>query len=150
MPRNVEDSFGCTKKEQHCINAVQAVMKRLPDTDEILISDNSDVGIYEAVMEGVIVGGIAYRKVGNLVTLLVTSVFPEFRGKGIPSKLLRGVLDKIRTRGETLAVKCPFAAEFIVSHAEYADLLDTVHARRHPTRDPTSDRAGLYKIDKLY
>lgn len=96
-----------------------------PDTEDLIITENSEVGIYEAILGGETVAGVIYSKTGNRVTLLATSVFPAFRGKGIPARLLSGILDKLRTQGETATMTCPFAAEFVSAHPEYADVLDS-------------------------
>jgi predicted GNAT family acetyltransferase len=96
-----------------------------PDTEDLIITENSEVGIYEAVLGGETVAGVIYSKTGNRVTLLATSVFPAFRGKGIPARLLSGILDKLRTQGETATMTCPFAAEFVSAHPEYADVIDS-------------------------
>jgi predicted GNAT family acetyltransferase len=94
-----------------------------PDAEELVITENSAIGIYEAVLGGEIVAGVIYSKALNRVALLATSVFPAFRGKGIPAKLLSGVLDRLRAQGATVTISCPFAAEFVGAHPEYADVL---------------------------
>jgi predicted GNAT family acetyltransferase len=83
---------------------------------------------------GEIVAGVVYSKAGNRVTLLATSVFPAFRGKGIAARLLSGVLDKLRAQGETATITCPFAAEFVSTHPEYADVLDSAVPRNGTAR----------------
>lgn len=95
-----------------------------PDTEDLIITENSEVGIYEATLGGVTVAGVVYSKTGSHVTLLATSVFPEFRGRGIAARLLGGVLDKLRARGEAVTITCPFAAAFVSAHPEYADVRD--------------------------
>jgi predicted GNAT family acetyltransferase len=94
------------------------------DAAELSITENSDFGIYEATLGGVSVAGVVYNRTGNRVTLLSTAVFPEFRGRGIAGRLLGGVFDKLRANGETATLRCPFAAEFVEAHPEYADLVD--------------------------
>lgn len=95
------------------------------DLADLTITENGDVGIYEATRDGVTVAGVVYSRTGHRVTLLATSVFPEFRGQGIAGKLLGGVLDRLRAEGATAALSCPFAAEFINAHPEYADVIDS-------------------------
>lgn len=90
------------------------------------ITDNRDVGIYEARLDGVTVAGVVYS---SHITLLATSVFPEFRGKGIAGELLAGVLDRFRAQGETVTITCPFAARFISAHPDYADVIDAATPR---------------------
>ena len=91
--------------------------------DEFTITKKPDVGIYEAALDGVTVAGVVYSRVGKHVTLLATSVFPEFRGKGIAARLLSGVLDELRASGDRVTVSCPFATAFARSHPEYADVI---------------------------
>lgn len=105
-----------------------------PDADDLVITENSDAGIYEAALGGQTVAGLVYRRAGNRVTLLATSVFPEHRGKGIAARLLGGVLDKLRAQDETVTVTCPFAAAFINAHAEYRDMLDPAMSEDRMTK----------------
>jgi predicted GNAT family acetyltransferase len=90
----------------------------------LVVSDDQDAGIYEATLDGTAAAGVVYARTGGRVTLLATSVFPQFRGQGIAAALLTRVLDGIRHRGDTITVTCPFTARFLASHPEYADLID--------------------------
>lgn len=92
---------------------------------DLTIVENPAAGIYEGVVGDVTAAGVVYTKVGNRVTLLATSVFPEFRGQGYATRLLAGVLDRLREDGATATVSCPFAATFLSDHPEYADVLDS-------------------------
>ncbi|WBB67672.1 GNAT family N-acetyltransferase [Micromonospora sp. WMMD812] len=94
------------------------------DADDLVITDNSELGIYEATIGGRTAAGLIYSKVGSRVILLATSVLPEFRGKGVAARLIGGVLDELRTQGRTATVTCPFATTFVNAHPEYADVLD--------------------------
>ncbi|MHA6694860.1 GNAT family N-acetyltransferase [Homoserinimonas sp. A520] len=96
-----------------------------PDMEDLIITENSEVGIYEATLKGVTVAGVVYSKTGSHITLLATSVFPEFRGRGIAARLLGGVLDRLRAQGESVTITCPFAAAFVSAHPEYADFRDS-------------------------
>lgn len=124
MAGNAEGMVTLTGTEQDGAD-VDRSATTTPDTEDLIITENSDVGIYEAVLGGETVAGVVYSKAGNRVTLLATSVFPEFRGKGIAARLLSGVLDRLRAQGETVTITCPFAAEFVSAHPEYADVLDS-------------------------
>lgn len=99
------------------------------DPGELIITENSGVGIYEATRDGVTVAGAVYSRTGDRVTLLATSVFPEFRGQGIAGRLLGGVLDRLRAEGATVTLSCPFAAEFVAEHPEYAGVIAPGAAR---------------------
>jgi predicted GNAT family acetyltransferase len=52
-----------------------------------------------------------------------TEVPQELSGRGIGSRLARGVLDDIRAAGLKVVAKCPFMAGYIGKHPEYADLV---------------------------
>lgn len=93
------------------------------DLGDLTITENRELGIYEATRGGVTVAGVVYSRTGSRVTLLATSVFPEFRGQGIAGKLLAGVLDKLRAEGVMATLSCPFAAEFVNAHPEYAEVI---------------------------
>jgi predicted GNAT family acetyltransferase len=121
MAGTAESMVTPTGTEQEGANVVPATTA--PGAEDFIIIENSALGIYEAVLGGEIVAGVIYSKAVNRVALLATSVFPAFRGKGIPARLLSGVLDKLRAQGVTVTVSCPFAAEFVGAHPEYADVL---------------------------
>src|SRR5262245_42578043 len=87
-----------------------AALPVMSDSDDLVITKNTEAGIYEAELGGAVVAGVVYTKSGGRVTLMATSVFPEFRGKGIGARLLGGVLDMLRAQGETVTATCPYAA----------------------------------------
>ncbi|MET3934422.1 GNAT family N-acetyltransferase [Arthrobacter sp. OAP107] len=91
-----------------------------PHAVDLIITENSEGCIYEAVSGGEAVAGVVYSKAGNHLTLRATSVFP---GKGIAAWLLGSVLDRLRMQGETVAASCPLAAAFVSAHPEYADVV---------------------------
>ncbi|RAO50070.1 hypothetical protein GAR06_00583 [Micromonospora saelicesensis] len=94
--------------------------------EDLVITNNSALGIYEATIAGRTAAGLVYSQVGNRLVLLATSVLPEFRGKGIAARLIGGVLDELRRQGRTASVTCPFATAFVHAHPEYADVLKDV------------------------
>ncbi|WP_433131198.1 GNAT family N-acetyltransferase [Micromonospora sp. CA-240977] len=103
------------------------------DADDLVITDNSELGIYEAAIGGRTAAGLVYSQVGGRVILLATSVLPEFRGRGVGARLISGVLDELRRQRKTATVTCPFTAAFVDAHPEYADVLDPAFPRSHAT-----------------
>ena len=110
------------------------------DAGTVTITDNKEAGAYELEVDGETAAGLLYKETGTRVTLLATSVFPEFRGRGIAGTLLAAVLVMLRAEGRTVTLTCPFAAAFVHSHPEYADVVDPTfpgsarpgtHGRRH-------------------
>ncbi|WP_406108645.1 GNAT family N-acetyltransferase [Micromonospora globbae] len=133
MAGNPKDMITLTSAEQDVADSSSAGATA-PDREDLVITDNSELGIYEATIGGRTAAGLVYNKVGNRVVLMATSVLPEFRGQGVAARVVAGVLDELRRQGRTATVTCPFAAAFVHSHPEYADVL-------HPAL-PGSQTAG--------
>ncbi len=66
-----------------------------------------------------------YRRDGKLIVLEHTEVPPELSGKGVGSRLVKGVLDQVRAEGLKAVAECDFVKSWIGKHPQYADLLKT-------------------------
>jgi predicted GNAT family acetyltransferase len=98
------------------------------NTPEFEVVNDEKSGIYEAIADGTALAGLTYDLAGDhRLVLLATSVFPEFRGRGIATALIRRVLDDARDKGKTVTIRCPIVHEFIQRTPEYADLVDPEH-----------------------
>ncbi len=64
-----------------------------------------------------------YTLDGKILTLRHTEVPKELEGRGIGSRLAKGVLDLARSRGLKVVPRCPFIKGWIGKHPDYADLL---------------------------
>ncbi|MBP2708335.1 N-acetyltransferase [Microbispora sp. RL4-1S] len=92
------------------------------------VVDDEKAGIYEAIAGDRAIGGLPYDVAGeDRLVLLATSVFPEFRKRGVATELIRRALDDVRTQGKTVTVMCPIVRTFIERNPEYADLIDPKH-----------------------
>ncbi|MPZ63698.1 MAG: hypothetical protein GEU93_20960 [Propionibacteriales bacterium] len=132
MAANAEDMITLTSAEQDSGGANPSGTTA-PDAEDLVITDNSELGIYEATIGDQTAAGLVYNKIGNRVILRATSVLPEFRGKGVAARLIGGVLDELRIQGKTATITCPFTAAFVNAHPEYADVLDPVFPGSHTT-----------------
>ncbi|MGO4595035.1 GNAT family N-acetyltransferase [Leifsonia sp. 2TAF2] len=90
---------------------------------EFFVVNNTETESYDAVSGDTLVGGITYQRHGDVVTLIATSVYPEFRGQGVATELIRRVLDAIRSEGLQVKVQCPIVKTFIEQHDEYDSLV---------------------------
>ena len=90
---------------------------------EIEVKDNRGELRYEALAGGELLGQIRYRLEPGLVVLVHTDVEPSAEGKGVGSRLVGGALADIRRRGLRVVPICPFVADYIRRHPEYADLV---------------------------
>lgn len=132
MADNAEDMITLTGAD-HDLDGSNLSGATTSDAEDFVITNNSEVGTYEATIGGRTAAGLVYNKVGNRVILLATSVLPEFQGKRVAARLIGGVLDELRTQGRTATVTCPFTAAFVNAHPEYADVLDPAFPGPHTT-----------------
>ncbi len=63
-----------------------------------------------------------YKRAGGVIDILHTEVPPALNGKGIGSRLVRGLLDLVRAEGVKVRPLCPFVRSYMDKHPEYADL----------------------------
>ncbi len=87
-----------------------------------MIHDNPEASRFELPV-GELLAFVDYRRVGTVLTLTHAEVPPSLEGRGIGSQLVKGVLELIRARGETVIPRCSFVRRYLERHPEYADLL---------------------------
>jgi predicted GNAT family acetyltransferase len=85
------------------------------------VHDNGERKRFELEVEGHIAFS-EYRRNGNVIEIRHTEVPPALGGKGVGSRLVRGLLDLIRAEGAKAVPVCPFVKAYIEKHPEYADL----------------------------
>jgi predicted GNAT family acetyltransferase len=61
---------------------------------------------------------LVYRRNGNRLVLLHTSVPAELAGRGIGGQLVRAAVDKAAAAGLTIVPLCPFASDWLERHPE--------------------------------
>jgi len=64
-----------------------------------------------------------YRRDDMTITITHTEVPRAVEGRGIGSKLVKGMLDQIRQEGRKVVPRCSFVAAYIGRHPEYRDLV---------------------------
>jgi predicted GNAT family acetyltransferase len=79
---------------------------------------------FEILVEGKRAGFAEYARRGDRVIFTHTEIDPAYEGRGLGSKLARGVLDHARTAGDAVVPLCPFIEGFVEKHDQYADLVD--------------------------
>jgi predicted GNAT family acetyltransferase len=73
--------------------------------------------------DGDVAGFAEYRMAApDRIVLTHTEIDERFEGHGLGSALAKAVLDDIRGRGWQVVPRCPFMADYIRRHPEYADL----------------------------
>ena len=64
-----------------------------------------------------------YSLAPGVITFTHTEVPAALRGRGIASRLMRGVLETARADGLKVVPRCSFVAAFMRRHPEFNDLL---------------------------
>ena len=87
------------------------------------MKDNPALGRFEMV-SGDSTAFVEYRRAGGgRIALLHTEVPEAQSGRGVGSKLMRGVLDALRAEGAKVVPRCEFVAAYVERHPEYRDLM---------------------------
>jgi predicted GNAT family acetyltransferase len=87
------------------------------------VRDNSARQRFELDAEGHVAFS-EYMRADGVIEIRHTEVPPALNGKGIGSRLVRGLLDLVRAEGAKVRPRCPFVRGYIEKHPEYADLLE--------------------------
>jgi len=87
------------------------------------VVDNPDQSRFELLDEGRLLGWADYRPAGASVIVAHTEIVRGHEGEGLAGELLRGALEAIAERGQTVIPTCPFAAAYIRRHPEHVDLV---------------------------
>jgi predicted GNAT family acetyltransferase len=85
------------------------------------VRDNAALHRFELDAEGQ-VAFATYRRAGGVIAFLHTETPPALRGRGIASRLIRCALELARAEGMKVRPLCPFVADYIAAHPEFADL----------------------------
>ena len=88
------------------------------------VKDNQAASRFEMTSGGAVAFVEYERAGGGRIALLHTEVPEALSGQGVGSKLVRGVLDRIRAAGARVVPRCEFVAAYVERHPEYRDLLD--------------------------
>ena len=91
--------------------------------DEIRVVDNRERKHYELWVGEALAGTIVYGIKPGAIVLIHTQVDEQLEGRGLGSKLVRGALDDIRSRGLRLVPLCPFVRAYLERHPDERDLV---------------------------
>ena len=89
---------------------------------DVIVSENKEKKRFEVTLDGK-AAVIEYIRAEDKMYLTHTEVPNEFEGKGIASKMVKQVLQKIKDEGLKLVPLCPFIASYIKRHPEWKEIL---------------------------
>lgn len=86
------------------------------------VVDNPARSRFELVEQG-LTAFADYRRDGEVLVLPHVEAPPELRGHGTAGRLMQGVLEHARAKGQKVRPLCSYAAAYIRRHREHQDLL---------------------------
>ncbi len=95
----------------------------MTESSQPTLSHNAERRQYELHLNGELVALAAYALSGGTVALNHTETAPARQGQGYAAQVMAFALNDIRTQGLKASPQCSFAAQFVMDHTEYADLV---------------------------
>ena len=96
--------------------------------EELKVIDNTAHHRFEVEL-GDDLAYIEYAHFKNHIVIMHTFVPESHRGQGIASRMIKQVLEYIKSNKIPLIVYCPAVTKYINSHPEYKELLDETYPR---------------------
>ena len=90
--------------------------------ENLKVIDNKEKERFEIDLDGK-TALIDYSEQNGVVAMMHTEVPPEFEGKGVGSKLVKGALDLVKNENKRVRPLCTFVAAYIKRHPEYESLV---------------------------
>ena len=90
---------------------------------EFELVENSEDGQFELRRGGELVSLASFSERGDTVVIPHVGTEPAHRGQGYATKLMDGVVDRIRETGRKIMPLCPFAAAHMRDNPQDADIL---------------------------
>jgi len=91
--------------------------------DDLSIVRNDEQHRYEARLGGQLAGFADFVPAPGRITFTHTEVDSSFEHHGVAGRLIAAALDDARARALAVVPRCPFVADFIEHHPDYADLV---------------------------
>lgn len=89
---------------------------------DVTVTNHEAANRFEAQVDGH-TAFLEYKKTGDRILLIHTEVPPELEGKGVGSALARHALEYARTEQLKVVPRCPFVAQYLKRHPEYANVV---------------------------
>ncbi|WP_327592697.1 GNAT family N-acetyltransferase [Streptomyces chartreusis] len=116
-------------------------MEPLPAVIEV--RKDETVRLYEALIDGQVVGTLAYETTGGRFSLTHSYVEHDQRHRGIASAMARYALEDLSQRqGQArIGIYCGFVADYVEAHPDWQHAVDinrSAFIATHTARDTTS------------
>jgi predicted GNAT family acetyltransferase len=115
-------------------------MEQSPATIEVRKDETTR--LYEALIDGRVVGDLAYETTGGRVALTHSYVDPDQRHRGIASALARYALEDLSQSPTKVGIYCGFVADYVQGHPEFNDVVDIRRSAFIATRTARDTTGG--------
>lgn len=107
-----------------------------------IVTDNAEEDRFEAAVDHQVIGRQPYRRYRGHIVLMAAHVDTQWRGRGVSSAMIGGVLTLIRRAGHTVVPRCKITGDYILRHPEYQDLVtDEYRGLLRPVSRPAAPAA---------
>ena len=93
-------------------------------SDAVEVRKDETTRLFEALIDGMVVGTLAYEMTGGRVALTHSYVDVEQRNRGIASSLARYALEDLSQGEGKVGIYCGFVADYVQDHPEWNDVAD--------------------------
>jgi uncharacterized protein len=114
-----------------------------PSPSAVEVRKDKTTRLYEALIDGQVVGSLAYETTGGRVSLTHSYVDQDRRHQGIASALARYALEDLSQSQTKVGIYCGFVADYVQEHPELNDAVDINRSgfiATRTARDTNSDR----------
>jgi predicted GNAT family acetyltransferase len=114
-----------------------------PSLATVEVRKNETARLYEALIDGEVVGNLAYETTGGRVSLTHSYVDDDRRHQGIGSALARYALEDLNQSDRRVGIFCGFVADYVQEHPEFHDAVDINRSAFLATRTARDANRGL-------
>jgi len=115
-------------------------MESSPATVEVRKDETTR--LYEALIDGRVVGTLAYETTGARVSLTHSYVDPNQRHRGVASALARYALEDLGRSHNKVGIYCGFVADYVQGHPEWRETADIARSALIATRTARDTSRG--------
>ncbi|GHE89522.1 hypothetical protein GCM10014715_52560 [Streptomyces spiralis] len=112
-----------------------------PSPAAVEVRKDETTRLYEALIDGEVVGSLAYETTGGRVSLTHSYVDQDRRHQGIASAIARYALEDLSRSQAKVGVYCGFVADYVQAHPEWNGTVDinrSAFIATRTVRDTTS------------
>ncbi|GII33432.1 GNAT family N-acetyltransferase [Planotetraspora mira] len=113
-----------------------------PSPAAVEVRKDETTRLYEALIDGQVVGNLAYETSGGRVSLTHSYVDRDQRHRGVASALARYALEELSQSQTKVGIYCGFVADYVQDHPEFNDAVDISRSAFIATRTARDTNSG--------